>query len=157
MDEIMYCEKCGWIGHVLFSKTCKNCQIKMKLLPENMKYKYHIFVEDWTKISNDEIIQRKENFVMSELNNNPLFSIEEYNKQINRQIETNRQIDKYHEQQKIDNQIKSKPVIECPYCHSTNTKKITNASKAIHTAVFGIFSVSRNSKNYHCNNCNSDF
>lgn len=51
----------------------------------------------------------------------------------------------------------SKPVVTCPYCHSTNTKKITNASKAIHTAVFGIFSVSRNSKNYHCNNCGSDF
>ena len=52
---------------------------------------------------------------------------------------------------------RSPSAIECPYCHSTNTKKITNASKAIHTAVFGIFSVSRNSKNYHCNNCNSDF
>ena len=47
--------------------------------------------------------------------------------------------------------------IKCPYCHSTNTKKITNTSKAVHTAIFGVFSVSRNSKNYHCNKCNSDF
>ncbi len=47
--------------------------------------------------------------------------------------------------------------VECPYCHSTNTKKITNTSKAVHTALFGIFSVSRNSKQWHCNNCNSDF
>lgn len=46
---------------------------------------------------------------------------------------------------------------ECPYCHSTETKKITNTSKAIHTAVFGIFSVSRNSKQWHCNKCGSDF
>lgn len=51
----------------------------------------------------------------------------------------------------------TKPTVEFPYCHSTNTKKITNTSKAVHTAVFGIFSLSRNSKNYHCNNCNSDF
>lgn len=50
-----------------------------------------------------------------------------------------------------------KPVVECPYCHSTNTKKITNASKAVHTAVFGIFSMGRNSKQWHCNQCNSDF
>ena len=49
------------------------------------------------------------------------------------------------------------PVIECPYCHSTNTSKITNTSKAVHTAFFGIFSMSRNSKNYHCNGCGSDF
>lgn len=48
-------------------------------------------------------------------------------------------------------------VVICPYCKSNNTKKITNTSKAAHTALFGVFSMSRNSKNYHCNNCNSDF
>lgn len=48
-------------------------------------------------------------------------------------------------------------IVECPYCHSTNTQKITNMSKAVHTALFGIFSVSRNSKNFHCNSCGSDF
>ncbi|MDE5802383.1 MAG: hypothetical protein K2I22_05635 [Lachnospiraceae bacterium] len=47
--------------------------------------------------------------------------------------------------------------VECPYCHATNVKKITNTSKAVHTAIFGIFSVSRNSKQWHCNQCNSDF
>ena len=47
--------------------------------------------------------------------------------------------------------------VECPYCHATNVKKITNTSKAVHTAMFGIFSMGRNSKNFHCNNCNSDF
>lgn len=46
---------------------------------------------------------------------------------------------------------------DCPYCHSTDTKKITNTSKVIHTALFGVFSMGRNSKNYHCNNCGSDF
>ena len=38
----MYCEKCGHVGHIVFSKKCKNCGTKMKLLPENLKYKYHI-------------------------------------------------------------------------------------------------------------------
>ena len=51
----------------------------------------------------------------------------------------------------------TKPIISCPYCHSTDTKKITNTSKAVHTAIFGIFSLSRNSKQFHCNTCNSDF
>ncbi len=36
------------------------------------------------------------------------------------------------------------PIIECPYCHSTNTKKITDMSKILHTALFGIFSMGRN-------------
>lgn len=47
--------------------------------------------------------------------------------------------------------------VECPYCHSTDTKKITTTSKAMHTAIFGVYSVSRNSKNFHCNNCGSNF
>lgn len=47
--------------------------------------------------------------------------------------------------------------VECPYCHATNVKKITNTSKAVHTAMFGIFSIGRNSKNFHCNSCGADF
>ena len=47
--------------------------------------------------------------------------------------------------------------IECPYCHATNIRKITVTSKAMHTALFGIFSMGRNSKQWHCDQCNSDF
>lgn len=48
-------------------------------------------------------------------------------------------------------------IVECPYCHSTNTKKISNISKVFHMALFGMYSIGRNGKNYHCNNCKSDF
>lgn len=51
----------------------------------------------------------------------------------------------------------SKPTVECPYCHSNDTKKITNTSKAVHTALFGIFAMGKVSKQWHCNQCNSDF
>ena len=63
--------------------------------------------------------------------------------------------------EKVKNQTpivpSSKPTVTCPYCNSTNTKKITLTSKAVHTAMFGIFSIGRNSKQWHCNNCGSDF
>lgn len=49
------------------------------------------------------------------------------------------------------------PVVECPYCHSTDTKKISSVSKVVNTALFGIFSTSRNSKQWHCNKCGSDW
>ncbi len=63
---------------------------------------------------------------------------------------------------KIDPPIKeslfnTKPVVECPYCHSKDTKRITTTSKAVHIALFGIFSIGRNSKNFHCNHCGADF
>lgn len=50
-----------------------------------------------------------------------------------------------------------KPVVECPYCHSTNTKKISGISKAGSVALFGVFAAGKVSKQWHCNNCNSDF
>ena len=46
--------------------------------------------------------------------------------------------------------IVNKP--KCPTCKSTNLKKISVTSKAVNTAVFGIFGTKRN-KTFHCNNC----
>lgn len=73
-----------------------------------------------------------------ELKNNPEFDEVEYNKRIKKQS-------------------KEYNVISCPYCNSTDTQKISNLSKAVHTSFFGIFSMSRNSKEWHCNSCKSDF
>ena len=48
------------------------------------------------------------------------------------------------------------PVVTCPYCHSTNTKKISAASKAGSVFLFGIFS-QKVRHQWHCNECKSDF
>lgn len=53
--------------------------------------------------------------------------------------------------------VNKRPIVECPYCHSTNTEKISAVSKGVAPALFGVFSLSRNSKQWHCNNCKSDF
>ncbi len=45
---------------------------------------------------------------------------------------------------------------QCPYCKSRNTKKITTGSRLFSTGLFGLGS-SKVGKNYHCNNCKSDF
>lgn len=46
--------------------------------------------------------------------------------------------------------------VTCPYCKSTNTKKISAASRAGSILGFGLFS-KKLGKEWHCNNCNSDF
>lgn len=46
--------------------------------------------------------------------------------------------------------------VECPYCHSKDTKKISTTAKVVNTAVWGIFGTKRY-KQWHCNSCNSDF
>lgn len=48
------------------------------------------------------------------------------------------------------------PVIECPYCHSTNTSKISAASRVFSTGIFGLGS-KKVGKQWHCNKCEADF
>lgn len=47
--------------------------------------------------------------------------------------------------------------VKCPYCNSYNTSKISTMSKAIGAALVGVHALARNSKQWHCNNCKSDF
>ncbi|MCM1416374.1 MAG: hypothetical protein NC430_10680 [bacterium] len=47
--------------------------------------------------------------------------------------------------------------LRCPYCKSANVKKISGMSKAGSVALFGVFAAGKVSKNYHCNQCGSDF
>ena len=49
------------------------------------------------------------------------------------------------------------PIITCPYCKSTNTKKISGLSKAVGVGLFGIFALGKTTKQFHCNNCKADF
>lgn len=60
-------------------------------------------------------------------------------------------------EQPVINTNNAKPAVECPYCHSTNTKKISGMSKAGAVALFGIFALGKTSKQWHCNGCGSDF
>lgn len=57
----------------------------------------------------------------------------------------------------IKDKDNSNIMVTCPYCKSTNTKKISNVSKAGSVAMFGIYAVGKVSKEWHCNNCKSDF
>ena len=49
------------------------------------------------------------------------------------------------------------PTITCPYCKSTDTKKISGLSKAVSVGLFGIFALGKTTKQWHCNSCKSDF
>lgn len=48
------------------------------------------------------------------------------------------------------------PIVTCPYCNSTDTKKISLTSKAVNTALFGFLGTKRH-KQWHCNRCGSDW
>ena len=147
-----YCKKCGYVfgeGYVprLVQKgTCPTCKSKLFETKEPVSYfqgRIEKSMPTWEDVLRNKYLKNIElDINLSNINKN------------------NEQEHYQHELNKLKgSNIKTpiKPTITCPYCQSVNTKKITNTSKAIHTALFGIFSIGRNTKNYHCNQCGSDF
>ena len=71
-------------------------------------------------------------------------------------------IDKINKMNDQKNQLKQQEKhasthgAECPYCHSTDTQKISGMSRAGSIVVWGIFS-KKLGKQWHCNKCGSDF
>lgn len=63
---------------------------------------------------------------------------------------------------KLNEENKNKPIyhsntVTCPYCHSTDTRKISGISKAGSVVLWGIFALGKTTKQWHCNSCKSDF
>lgn len=52
--------------------------------------------------------------------------------------------------------INKPPTVTCPYCQSTDTKKISGTSRFMSTGIFGLAS-KKIGKQWHCNKCTSDF
>ncbi len=50
----------------------------------------------------------------------------------------------------------SKVTIECPYCHSTDTRKIGYFDRGLSVALLGLEST-KIGKQWHCNHCGSNF
>lgn len=46
--------------------------------------------------------------------------------------------------------------VQCPYCHSKNTKKIRGVSRVVSVGLLGLAS-KRIGKQWHCNGCGCDF
>lgn len=162
----LVCLKCGntqapYDGN---KGNCIICNSKMVQIPDGYGFSDEE-IENFFSSSNNsnfnEYWEQNEQYLFDEIiSKSPEFDINLYNNRdsILKQKEQQQEATITHGKAILEGRDKgNKCGVECPYCHATNVKKITNTSKAVHTAVFGIFSMSRNSKNFHCNNCNSDF
>lgn len=157
MSGYYFCKKCGRVVLKIANKrgyindACDYCKSKLFLVPE----KYWLDGKS-TSIANEQIELLREELVKTA----PEFDEYLFDHRDNdlRQHWNKTEEALEHGKAVLEGRDKgNKFGVECPYCHATNVKKITNTSKAVHTAVFGIFSMGRNSKNFHCCNCNSDF
>lgn len=143
-----YCKKCGRVVAINNDdKSCDCCSSQTYPVPE----KYWLDGLDFLITNESETLLREELVKTSPEFDQYLFDhrdeiLAKQSAEFNAKMEHGRAVLE-----------EASRVPKCPYCQSTDTKKITNTSKAVHTAIFGIFSLGRNSKQWHCNNCGSDF
>lgn len=151
---LCYCKKCGRIAQEEYNKNeqiCDYCNNIMQYIPDEF------LIGKRKCIFKDEL---KDQFIDEYIKSSPEF--DQY-------LFEHREEDMFNKRMSdrakmacgkavLEGRDKgNKFGVECPYCHATNVKRISMTSKAAHTALFGIFSISRNSKQFHCNHCNSDF
>lgn len=137
------CPKCGKI--IAGKEKCPDCGTKM--------INCHCTEDDWTTIMLEGSLEKWE----QQMRMKYVVNSKEYdNNLFNSRLQSEKDENDYYDNL-MEKAPESSPTIKCPYCNSTNTKKITTTSKAVHTAFFGLFSLSRNVKQWHCNQCNSDF
>lgn len=184
MGKVRYCEKCGRIIRPIFGKKCDFCGTKMKILPEEMKQKYNIFNSNWSNLyfelrmldtddgmhrRIEELLSRERGFIMNEVANNPLFSLEMYKKQVEENRKSYQETVDYNKEQilkRIDKNTaqiqkeedKQNCIPTCPICGSSNIKKITIGTRAIKAAALGTIGVIDDAgKTWKCSNCGSKF
>ena len=149
-----YCAKCGQCHFITYEsdELCLICNNHMLETPHEYNLTENKMLSDY-----NEFEQNQQRLFDEVISKSPQFDIDLYN---------NKDSIKKQQQEEFivcgkafkEGRDKGNPFgVECPNGHATNLKKITTVSKALHTALFGVFSVGRNSKEFHCNHCNSDF
>ena len=149
-DDRYYCKKCGALLMIMpwEEKECKYCGSKVFPLPK--EYDKYTF-DNYDKVIEDV----REKYVKTSPEYNPRSA--QFREKTQARGRAKRAAMDAAKAAGKTSSPSGPPKVECPYCHSTSTKKISTLSKAAHTYMFGIFSMSRNSKNFHCNKCGADF
>lgn len=138
-------EMCIHCGYPLINYTCKINGKEYDLKDElSMSL---VNNDDWIKAIGS--LRRKTSLTLSD--GEELIEFMKSTKSV-----PNEFVPKYPLEDRIKYENKSYNIITCPYCHSTNTSKISTTSKVVNIALFGIFGQKRKHQ-WHCNNCGSDF
>lgn len=138
---------CAYFGKKIWATSPHiKCEYCGSIVCEMLEPANEVFHE-YCNISSDEWKKKIISYANTYGDNS--FDVESYNNREN----------KIHENfEKRIHQQTSQPStqVTCPYCKSTNTKKISAVSRAGSILGFGIFS-KKIGKEWHCNDCGSDF
>lgn len=168
-QSMEYCPRCGQIGGSLIK--CPSCR-QSQMFTINPKWNITNGVWDemynevrYGEITEEEFDRRWDEycrpFTEEVIMKHPDFSQEAYDQrmadrypseeELARRERVNNMMKKYEEKEKR----KNPHGVKCPYCSSTNTKKLSSMSRMFSGGLFGLGS-GKIGKQWHCNSCGSD-
>ena len=142
MDNMQYCPRCAYINALWGSQ--QNCEYCNHVLIE-VDFSYFEFREQLLRRGiplGDAYIVFEEEYIKG----NPEFSEEAKENRLRKE----RLNDLRRPMTTPSNKVK------CPYCQSEDVKKITMVGRAVSVGLLGVAS-GKIGKQWHCNNCKSDF
>lgn len=145
-----YCPKCKMNFSDTFDE-CPYCEEKLIVQDITLSETSELDILD---MSDDEILCKYQDYLRSIRNQGCNLTDKEF-------VDGIRQGQKEKLYNQYVSEVKSPQpqdvTITCPYCNSTDCKKISGLSKAGSVALWGIFALGKTTKQWHCNNCKSDF
>ena len=162
-EYIYYCPKCGNACFRRYDDTEDKCSICGHTTIES-PHEYELSWEEYDAYTDGRKGGTREEFErvwggrMQRLHDevvskSPIFDPDLYNRRDEIRDEKFRKF-----QEMLHGVSKENPYgVKCPYCKSTEVKQISGFAKAGLFTLFGIFAMGKNSKQWHCKNCGSDF
>lgn len=146
--KFIVCWHCGWMPDGIYSghTPCNWCEQPYD------QYESNITCQDFMDMSLEERAMFKKGILENVIKKSPKFSQYALEKRLVDQEVYNKKSIK----QVRSGNYNSTPKVSCPYCNSSNTSKISTGSRIASVGMLGLFS-KKLGKQWHCNNCNSDF
>ncbi|MBU9745288.1 hypothetical protein [Diplocloster agilis] len=137
-DYMSYCTKCGW-HDVQKRRYCPFCGSELKLFDCNTTHFFLLPKEEQEKV------YTKTKDIIS---NSPDFDPNLYKARLEKE--------RKDVEQTIKDLYSKRVQVTCPYCHSSNTRKIGAGERMFSANLFGLGSQNLG-KQWHCKDCGSDF
>lgn len=140
--KYQYCPVCGAIDELELDK-CRYC--KSQLIRTDVECDMFDYWDNIEEIN--KMLYKKYNIA-----NNPKYDL----KAVQKRLDDEKENLSLAHSSATDPTLRGNNLVSCPYCKSTNVRKIGMVSRGVSVGLFGLAS-KKIGKQWHCNQCRSDF
>lgn len=155
LNKLHYCSFCKRTGVITEEKyfKCYKCGRDMIPMNEVNMDKFWRLCHTHTLFAFEEFKEKLLNLYLYDNNSDKTYMVNKYMQEL--ESKPRDYIPKAKKQELI-RKMNAKPTVTCPYCKSTNCKKLDFIDKSLSIGFFGLLS-NKIGKQWHCKNCKSDF